>query len=82
MNDHLTEAEEIARGLAENDETPWEWGVYVERNDGGEWTPLVYGGCVSREEAIAFMFPALPALYRRPRLVRRAVSPWDVVDHE
>ena len=40
----VSETMQIRLGLEENDESPWEWGTYIERNDGGDWTPLVYGG--------------------------------------
>lgn len=92
MTDRGTnEAEQVKRGLAENDESPWEWGVYIERNDGRDdrdgWTPLVYGG-LSYEHAHESwrldcnMVTRMPDRYRNPRIVRRAVSPWEVRDHE
>lgn len=92
MTDRGTnEAEQVKLGLAENDENPWEWGVYIERNDGtvdrDDWTPLVYGG-FSYEDAYEHwrrdcdMVTRMPDRYRNPRLVRRAVSPWEVHDHD
>ena len=39
-----SEAMQIRLGLEEHDESPWEWGTYIERKDGSDWTPLVYGG--------------------------------------
>lgn len=83
----MSESEElqIRRGLEANDESPWEWGVYVERNDGrrGEdrWTPLVYGEMESFDDARQRWrdFCTQPlGLYRNQRIVRRAVSPWEV----
>ena len=88
MSDHGTsETEQVRLGLAENDESPWEWGVYIERNDRGGWRPLVYGG-FSYEDAYRHwrqecdMVTSWPNRFRNPRLVRRAVSPWEVRDHE
>lgn len=53
MSDRGTsEAEQVKLGLAENDGHPWEWGTYIERNDGyddqDDWTPIVYGGSPMR----------------------------------
>ncbi|MFB9776137.1 hypothetical protein [Brevibacterium otitidis] len=80
-----SEAVQIRLGLEEWDESPWEWGVYVERNDGRRgkdaWTPLVYGGMESFEDARQRwrnFCGGPPHLYRNPRIVRRAVSPWEV----
>lgn len=88
MSDRGTsEAVQIRLGLAENDESPWEWGTYIERNDRGYWTPLVYGG-LSYEHAHeswrldCALVTRSPGTFRNPRLVRRAVSPWEVRDHE
>lgn len=84
-----SEALQIRRGLEENDESPWEWGVFVERNDGrgGEdnWTPLVYGGRESFEDARRRWLNfcnATQGIYRNPRIVRRVVSPWELIDDE
>lgn len=84
-----SEAQQIEYGLEEWDESPWEWGVYVERNDNSDgedyWIPVVYGGMESFEDArrswLHFCDGPL-SLYRNPRIVRRAVSPWEVRDHE
>ena len=77
-----SEAAQIRLGLEEWDESPWEWGVYVERDDKGDWTPVVYGGEASFEDArerwIGFLAATDTGLYRNPRIVRRAVSPWEV----
>lgn len=88
MSDRGTnEAEQVRLGLAENDESPWEWGIYIERNDRDGWTPLVYGG-FSYEDAYGHwrqkcdMATSAPGLFRNPRIVRRSVSPWEVQDHE
>lgn len=84
-NRGTSEAWQVKLGLAENDESPWEWGVYIERNDGGDWVPLVYGGH-SYEDAYEHlrqdcnMVTSTPGAFRNPRLVRRAVSPWEVMD--
>ncbi len=90
MSDQGTsEAMQVAVGLEQNDESPWEYGLYVERNDGRDgkdgWTPLVYGGCVNYEDAVQCARPTMhsitvsPRTFRNPRIVRRAVSPWEVV---
>ena len=88
MSDRGTnETEQVKLGLAENDESPWEWGLYIERNDQGDWTPLVYGG-LSYEHAHESwlldreMATRMPDRYRNPRIVRRAVSPREVREHE
>lgn len=80
------EAMQVRLGLAENDESPWEWGTYIERNDRGNWTPHVYGG-FSYEEAHqkwrldCALVAREPDSWRNPRIVRRAVSPWEVRNH-
>ena len=83
----MSESEEvqIRLGLEEWDESPWEWGVYVERNDGSDgeddWTPFVYGEMESFEDARLrwrSFCEATLRIYRNPRIVRRAVSPWEV----
>lgn len=85
-----SEAVQIRLGLEENDESPWEYGTYIERNDGrdgkDDWVPLVYGGCESREDARKHWLregdfaTQHPERFRNPRIVRRAVSPWEVHD--
>lgn len=87
MSDRGTnEAEQVKRGLAENDESPWEWGLYIERCDNGDWIPLVYGGCEDFEDARSRwlthcrLATSAPSHLRRPRIVRRAVGPWEVRD--
>lgn len=87
-----SEAVQIRLGLEENDESPWEYGTYIERNDGrdgkDDWVPLVYGGNKSWEDARkSWMrecnFAAThPRMFRNPRIVRRAVSPWEVIGDE
>ena len=87
----MSESEEvqIRLGLEEWDESPWEWGVYVERNDNSDgedyWIPVIYGGRESFEDArrswLNFCDGPL-SLYRNPRIVRRAVSPWEVRHNE
>lgn len=82
-----SEAMQVRLGLEENDESPWEWGIYIERNDRAGWTPLVYGG-FSQEDAYQHwrqdcaLAASTPDHFRNPRIVRRAVSPWEVRDHE
>lgn len=87
MSDRGTsEAVQIRLGLKENDQSPWEYGVYVERCDDGDWTPLVYGEHWDYDEArvswrsLARSAAAHPGHYRNPRIVRRAVGPWEVTD--
>lgn len=85
-----SEAVQIRLGLEENDESPWEYGTYIERNDGrdgkDDWVPLVYGGNKSWEDtwvdhrANCKASAAHPRMFRNPRIVRRAVSPWEVRD--
>ena len=78
---------QVRLGLEEHDKSPWEWGNYLERNDGGDWTTLLYGG-LSYEHAHESwlldcdMATRMPDRYRNPRIVRRSVSPWEVMDHE
>ena len=84
------EATQIALGLEENDESPWEYGTYIERNDGrdgqDDWTPLVYGGYESFSDVRNMWLSDCdaatrhPNAVRNPRIVRRAVSPWEVAD--
>ena len=82
-----SEATQVRLGLEEHDESPWEWGTYIERNDRGDWNPLIYGG-LSYEHAYeswqldCTLATRSPNYFRNPRLVRRAVSPWEVRDHE
>ena len=82
-----SEAMQVRLGLEEHDESPWEWGIYIERWDNDGWTPLVYGG-FSHEDAYQHwrqkctLATSAPDTFRNPRLVRRAVSPWEVRDHE
>ena len=78
---------QVRIGLAENDESPWEWGLYFERNDNGNWTTLVCGGYTYKDaykawRSVSHSATAHPNHYRNARLVRRAVSPWEVRDHE
>ena len=92
MSDRGTsEAWQVKLGLAEHDESPWEWGIYIERNDGSgnqpDWTPLVdggltYGAAQNRWRLDCEFAAHNPDQFRNPRLVRRAVSPWEVRDHE
>lgn len=87
-----SEAVQTRLSLEEWDESPWEWGVYIERNDGrdgeDDWTPLVYGKGGSFERALESYLSfhnaarVSPKTYRHPRIVRRAVSPWEVRDYE
>lgn len=50
-----SEAVQIRLGLEEWDESPWEWGVYVEQNDDSDgedcWIPVIYGERESFEDA-------------------------------
>ena len=75
-------SDQISFGLEEWDDSPWEWGVYVERDDKGDWTPLVHGGLGSFKEArerwLRLLGATSTGCYRNPRVVRRAVSPWEV----
>lgn len=88
MSDRGTnEAEQVRLGLAENDESPWEWGIYIERCDSEGWVPLVYGehtyeSAYRRWRRQCNVAARMPDRVRNPRIVRRAVSPWEVRDHE
>jgi hypothetical protein len=58
-----------------------EWGEYVERNDGGAWTPLVYTAGSEREVAEEWATGDKPdEYYRNARLVRRVVGDWKVAE--
>ena len=89
MNDRgESEAVQIRLSLEENDESPWEYGTYIERNDGrdgeDDWIPLVYGGREDYGDARDMWLSDCrfatqhPNRWRNPRIVRRAVSPWEV----
>ena len=87
MSDRGTsETIQIALGLEENDDSPWEYGTYIERKDGDDWVPLVYSGRDSYDDARdawlqdCRLAASAPGLYRNPRIVRRAVSPWELID--
>lgn len=74
------ENRELRAGLATNDRSPFQWGQYCERLDGDDWTPLVYEAD-SFEDALDMhlMTQRLSSeVFRRSRVVRRAVSPWEV----
>jgi hypothetical protein len=61
-----------------NGEDRYQWGQYVERNDGDEgWTPLIYEG---DEKSVRDWFAADKdsRIYRNSRIVRRAIGPWEV----
>ena len=70
------------------DESPWEWGIYFERNDGyhsgtEKWVPMTFGGFKSFEVAqrlVSSKLTSAPKIYRDIHIVRRAVSPWEVVE--
>lgn len=84
----------IAEATAHRD-GPWEYGHYIERYDGpfvngrvpgetldSDWTPLIYeGDSLEDAEGLHGRHRSDTALtpYRRSRVVRRAVSPWEVV---
>lgn len=85
LNTTESEALQIKAGLEFCDESPWQWGNYMERYNEDEdiWYPCVYGDRTTFEEArqqwladchITTLFPQR---YRNPRIVRRAVSPWE-----
>lgn len=77
-----------------HDGGPWEYGYYVERYDGPyiegqvpagptadeDWTPLIYEA-TDREDAeeMHHWTVEMGSPFRRSRVVRRAVSPWEVV---
>lgn len=84
MSDRVTsEIAQVRLGLEENDESPWEYGAYIERCDNGNWVPLVYGSHADYEDARitwkrdSDMAAQYPEHYRNPRIVRRAVGPWE-----
>lgn len=77
------ESAAIRAGIAASDKHPWQWGHYVERDDRGEWTPLIYEAD-SYEDALDVHLSHNRAAggngpFRNSRIVRRAVSPWEVV---
>ncbi|WP_336819801.1 hypothetical protein [Gordonia sp. MMO-8] len=81
---------EISLAQATHPDGPWEFGHYIERYDGpasGDrsddqlWTPLIYGEMTEAEALNLHTSsysegPSSP--FRRSRVVRRAVSPWEV----
>lgn len=83
LNKTESEAVRVRAGLEFCDESPWEWGNYIERRDGDVWYPLVYGGRETFEETYRHwlrdvqLATSYPGRYRNPRIVRRAVSPWE-----
>lgn len=75
------EDQEITAGLAEATHPGglYEYGVYVERFDGDEWVPLIYGELTLDEaRSRVYGFSAVSAVFRRVRVTRRFVSPWEV----
>lgn len=75
------EDQEITAGLviASQPVGPYEYGLYLERNHGDGWTPVIYGNLTLEEaRSRVYGFSALPAIFRRVRVVRRCVSPWEV----
>ncbi|TEA09103.1 hypothetical protein [Mycobacteroides salmoniphilum] len=72
--------------IATRPDGPFEWGEYVERFDGKDgddhaddslWTPLIYGG-KSEDEARAAVERPETFPFRHHRVIRRAVSAWEV----
>ena len=76
-----------------HDGGPWEYGNYVERYDGPciegqvpkgqtadeDWTPLIYEAESAEDAEVTHQFHVrLGSPFRRSRVVRRAVSPWEV----
>lgn len=80
------ETQEIQDGVIEATETvgPWEFGHYIERKDGEDWTPLIYGGMTAQQahdhHMRQYLETGLTGPFRRSRVVRRAVSPWEIQD--
>lgn len=79
------ETQQIEAGIAEatHPDGPWEFGHYIERRDGGQWTPLVYGEMTEQEAQAHHARHRLATglgdePFRRSRVVRRAVSPWEL----
>lgn len=57
----------------------WEYGQYVERHDGDEWTPLLYGEMTEAQaEQHHEQVQRMGAPFRNSRVVRRVVGPWEV----
>lgn len=85
-----TTARSIKDGIAEATypEGPWEFGEYCERYDGpadGDrsddslWIPLIYGEMTETEARQRVSEERMvPEFIRNSRVVRRAVSPWEV----
>ena len=92
MSDQETQAIERGIEAATHPDGPWEWGHYIERFDGGDngdrsddslWTPLIYGemtedGARELHDRDRYQGSRKSDPYRRSRVVRRAVSPWEV----
>lgn len=75
---------EIVAGVQEATyvEGPFEFGHYIERLDGDHWTPLIYGD-MTEDEAWSHHDrhrgdDEESGPFRRSRVVRRSVSPWEV----
>ncbi len=81
-----TEEVQIRLGLEEWDESPWEWGVYVERNHAEDaWTSVIYAEGNSLKDAqhlLRSFWDSNSKSYRNPCLVRRPVGPWEVANDE
>jgi hypothetical protein len=52
-----------------------QWGVYCERDDKGEWTPLIYDA-PDRQMARSWLRTFAGPGYRNATLVKRKVEPW------
>ena len=77
------EDQQIVQGMlaATHPGQAYEYGHYVERNDDGVWTPLIYGE-MSFEEAYAshrhYLAQNVLDVFRHSTVVRRAVGPWEM----
>jgi hypothetical protein len=80
------ETQEIEKGIAEATipDGPWEFGHYIERNDNDSgWIPLIYGGLtegLAQELHARHRYDGTRGddVFRNSRVVRRAVSPWEL----
>lgn len=84
MSDQETRAIEAGIADATTPEGPWEFGHYIERNDHDSgWTPLIYGELTeeqAQEHHARHRYDGTRGddVFRNSRVVRRAVSPWEL----
>lgn len=77
----MSKQQDIEAGIvrATTVDGPWEFGLYIERRDHGEWTPLIYPEMTEAQaQSMQQRHAHDDALFRHARVVCRPVSPWEV----